>query len=77
MKVFSPSPPMADAARDFKGPAEMVFTRIPNLKDEWEVRQSGSVEIMLANAPVHKPRDFLPALEQSGSSKKSIRHEMQ
>lgn len=32
MKVFSPSPPMADAARDFSGPAEIVFTRMPNLK---------------------------------------------
>ena len=31
MKVFSPSPPMADAARDFNGPAEIVFTRMPYL----------------------------------------------
>ena len=36
MKVFSPSPPMAEAARDFSGPAEMVFTRMPYLS--WVTR---------------------------------------
>ena len=46
MKVFSPSPPMADAARDFKGPAEIVFTRMPYLSrlavplEKWSARHS-------------------------------------
>ena len=75
MKVFSPSPPMADAARDFKGPAEIVFTRMPYLSHTaWGTQVSKTYALYIRRlaqskmsskdkSPMCRQRHLRPALE--------------
>ena len=75
MKVFSPSPPMADAARDFKGPAEIVFTRMPYLSHTaWGTQVSKTYALYIRclaqskmsskdKSPMCRQRHLRPALE--------------